>query len=144
MADGSQRQTQKRVPEQHTKDHFDGTGDREPEQTPVRDGDGLPGSEKTTLNESWEEFKGLVGRLLLFLVTVASIGLDLLFVLAWVWLHVQAHHYIESIGKLGAISGTIAIILEVAFNIATALIVLSYVAHDLYVSVRRHWKGGSR
>jgi hypothetical protein len=57
---------------------------------------------------------------------------------------VEAHKIFKSIGALEGANHTMVVILEYAFSGATLLVVLSYVLHDLVVSVYRHWKGGLR
>ena len=88
------------------------------------------------------EMGALGARLALFGITTFSIIVDLVFVGLWITLHVQAHHIFKKLGDLEGIGSTTAAILEISFTGATLAIVLSYVAHDVLISVARHWKGG--
>lgn len=141
MPEGRQRRMWRRIPEQPTKAQVTAS-ENEPLGGADSVGKELRASPRRTGSDLIEELLSFAKRLVVFAVTVASIAVDLAFVLAWVWLHVKAHYYIEEMGTLEGVSGDIAVGLEIAFNVVTALIVLSYIAHDLYISVRRHWRGG--
>lgn len=143
MSVGRERDKQRSIPEQTTKSQFESATDKPPD-SPSPNGKQTGATQTTSEGEIHGELRSLGTRLVVFAITAASIVLDLAFVASWVGVHVGSHHLVKKIGTLDGVSGILATALEMAFNTATCSIVLSYIAHDVYVSVRRHWKGRRR
>jgi hypothetical protein len=84
------------------------------------------------------ELRGLGTRICLFGITAVSISVDLAFLVAWVWLHRAARNFYEHLGGDDSARGTV-LLLEWVFSITTLVTLLSYIGHDLWMSVKRHW-----
>ena len=86
--------------------------------------------------------RDLLVRLTTFAITVGALAIDFAFLAAGRWLQVTANGIFEKIGTLDGTSRSFAATLEIVFNVALFAVILSYVAHDVFVSIRRHWRGG--
>lgn len=85
------------------------------------------------------EARALGRRLLTFGVLVASAIIDLAFLALWAVLHYLAVAVLERVGRLGHFNDLLLVIMQVIFDVSTLIVVVTYTARDLFLTIRRIW-----